>query len=65
MSENYIKDHFTCIKKYANVIEARLDDGSCTMERVSADNARYLELAQRYKVNYILIDDKYEINIDL
>ena len=65
MSGKYIKNNFACIKKYANVIEARPDDGSCTMDRVSADNARYLELAERYKVNYILIDDKYEINIDL
>jgi hypothetical protein len=24
-----------------------------------------LDLAQKYNVNYILIDDKYEINIDL
>lgn len=32
---------------------------------VLEDNARYLELAQKYDVNYVLIDNKYEINIDL
>lgn len=65
LSENYIKNHFADIKKYASVIENRLDDDGCTVESVLEDNARYLELAQKHKVNYILIDDKYEIDIDL
>ncbi|MBE5972141.1 MAG: adenylate kinase [Lachnoclostridium sp.] len=65
MSEEYIKKHFDDIKKYANVIENRLDDEECTMERVLADNTEMLALAQKHEVNYILIEDKYEINIDL
>ena len=65
MSEEYIKNHFADIKKYANVIENRLDDEWCTMESVLADNAEVLSLAQKHNVNYILIDDKYEINIEL
>lgn len=65
MSENYIKNHFANIKNYASVIENRLDDDWCTMERVLEENAQFLELAQKYDVNYILIDDKYQINIDL
>ena len=64
MSEGYIKRHFADIKKYANVIENRLDDEWCTMESVLADNAGVLALAQKYNVNYILVVDKYEINID-
>ena len=65
MSENYIKNHFSDIKKYANVIENRLDDEWCTMESVLADNAEVLALAKRHNSNYILIDDQYEIKIDL
>ena len=65
MSEKYIRNHFTDIKKYANAIENRLDDEWCTMESVLADNAEMLVLAQRYNLNYILIEDRYEINIDL
>ena len=65
MSEEYIKNHFADIKKYANVIENRLDDEWCIMESVLADNAEMLELSQKHNVNYILIEDKYEINIDL
>ena len=65
MSEEYIKNHFADIKKYANVIEKRMDDEWCTMESVLSENAQILEFAKKYNVNYILIDDKYEINIEL
>ena len=65
MSEKYINTHFADIKKYANIIENRLDDEWCTLESVLAENAEFLKLAQLYKVNYILIDDRYEVNIDL
>ena len=65
LSENYIRNHFADIKKYANVIENRLDDEWCTMESVLADNLEMLTLAREHNVNYILIDDKYEINIEL
>ena len=59
MSEDYIKNNFTSIKRYANAIENRLDDEGCTMETVLEDNARFLRLAQTHGVNYVLIDDKY------
>ena len=65
MSEQYIRCHFADIKAYANVIENRLDDIWCTLESVLVDNAQMLELAQKHQVNYLLIDDKYEINIQL
>ena len=65
MSEEYIRNHFNDIKKFANIIEKRLDDEWCTMESVLVDNASMLELALEYKANYILIEDKYIIDIDL
>ena len=65
MSDNYIKKHFADIKKYANVVEDRLDDEWCTLESVLEDNAEVLELAIRNQVNYVLIDDKYEVDIEL
>ena len=65
LSEKYIRNHFNNIKKYANAIENRLDDEWCTMESVLADNAAVLALAKRHNSNYILIDDQYEIKIDL
>ena len=65
MSEGYIRSHFSDIKGYANTIENRLDDDWCTLENVLDDNAEMLALAQNHHVNYILIEDKYEIPIDL
>ena len=65
MSEEYIRNHFADIKKYANVIENRLDDEWCTIDSVLTDNAEVLALAQKHNANFILIDDQYEINIDL
>ena len=65
MSEKYIRNHFADIMKYANTIENRLDDEGCTMESVLEDNKEMLSLAQKHNVNYILIEDKYEISIDL
>lgn len=65
MSERYIVNHFSDIKKYANAVENRLNDDWCTMESVLEDNARILELAEKYGVNKVFIDDVYEIDIDL
>ena len=63
MSEDYIRNHFDDIKRYACVIENRGDDEYCTLENVLKDNAQVLELAQKHNVDYVLIDDKYEIDI--
>ena len=65
MSEQYIKNHFADIKKYATVIENRLNDEWCTIENILADNAEILDRAQKHNVNYIFIKDKYEINVEL
>ena len=64
LSENYIRNHFGDIKKYANVIEKRIDDEGCTLESVLAENAQMLELAKEHKVPYLLIDEEYEIDLD-
>lgn len=63
MSERYIKNHFDDIKKYANIIENRMDDEYCTIENVLRDNADVLEACQKHKVNYILIDDEYQVSL--
>ena len=65
MSEEYIRNHFADIKGYASVIENRTDDDYCTLETVLEDNRKVLELAIAHKVNYILIDDEYKIDVDL
>ncbi len=65
MSENYITKHFENIKKYADVIEKRLDDSYCTIENVLRDNMQIRSLAEKHNANFILIDDKYDVDIDL
>ncbi len=65
MSENYIRKHFDDIKKYADVIEKRLDDSYCTFESVLQDNMQIRSLAEKHNANYILIDNDYDITIDL
>lgn len=59
MSENYIKNHFADIKKFANIIENRLDDSDCTIESLLADNEQILVNAKKHGINYILIDNDY------
>ena len=65
MSEHYIREHFGDIKRYANIIEKRMDDKYYTLESVLEDNMHVLQQAQKYRVNYILIDDNYEFDIVL
>lgn len=63
MSEAYIREHFAEIKRYANVVEARLDDTDCTMERVLEDNARVLARVRESGFRCILIDGAYRIDL--
>ena len=64
MSEKYIQTHFDDIKKYANVIENRLDDSGCTIDIIIEENKQMLESAIKHRVNYVLIDDEYKIKIE-
>ena len=61
MTEHYIRNHFDDIKKYANVIENRLDDGDCTMDNVLRDNAFVMEQCRKYQVDYIQIEEEYKL----
>lgn len=64
MSEGYIRDHFGDIQGYANVIEHRLAD-DCAMETLVKENRQTLEAVTANKLDYILIDHQYEIDLDL
>ena len=64
MSENYIRNKYDDIKNYANVIEKRLNDEYYTMEIALRDNSLILEMAEKNNLNYILIDDEYNINME-
>lgn len=63
MSENYIKNNFEDIKKYANIIEKRIDDEDFTLDVALEDNRLILEQVKKHNLNYILIENKYEVEI--
>ncbi|MBQ3551533.1 MAG: adenylate kinase [Clostridia bacterium] len=65
LSPEYIKNNFAAVKKYANAIEKRKDDEYYTTETLIDDNIEILRQCQTYNVNYILIDEKYQIDIEL
>jgi hypothetical protein len=64
MSRKYIENHFDDITNFANIIEKRIDD-DFTAENLIRDNEIILDSVRQNNLNYILIDDKYEIKIDL
>lgn len=63
MSEEYIRNNFSDIKKHSGAIEKRLFDDDITLENLIEANAENLRLAKKHKCDYYLIDDKYEIDI--
>ena len=63
MSEQYIRRHFDDIRRFANVIERRIDDTDCTTENTLRDNARTLALSRNAGTTVILIDDEYNIEL--
>lgn len=60
MSKDYIENHFDDIKKHRNIIENRLD-ADCLKDELLKDNLKFLELAKQNEVDYIFIDEKYEV----
>ena len=65
MSEKYINNHFHEIMKYADVIEKRIEDEGLTIDTVLRDNAEILELCRSHKLEYILIDNEYQVDLEL
>lgn len=62
MSEAYVKNHLADIKKYANVVEARLYDDINEQELIKS-NLFNLQQVKKHQLDYLLFDDKYEIDI--
>jgi adenylate kinase family enzyme len=60
-STNYIENNFDKILKFANVIEQRLDDSDLSIDSLIEDNKRILDGCISFNLNYVLIDDEYNI----
>lgn len=64
MSERYLRNHWTEVQRYANVVEQRLDDADLCQEALIAENRANLAACRRFRCPYLLIDQSYEINLD-
>ena len=64
MSEKYIDEHFDNIKEFASVIENRMDD-DYSAEMCQRENAYMLEQCIRYRAKYILVDEDYQVDVEL
>ncbi len=63
MTERYIRANFEDIKRFANVIEDRLDGDWLTPEALIRDNAENLAGCKEYGCEYVLIDGEYAPDI--
>ena len=65
MSKDYIESHFNAIKQFASVIENRGDDSWCSKDILLRDNMYNLEMCKKHGCRYILIENGYDVDIDL
>lgn len=65
MSEDYIKRHFDDIKKYANIVEKRIEDASPTKEQLLRENAKYAHFRREAVCTPIVIFDNYSRNTNI
>ena len=65
MTEPYIRSHLEDIKAYAGVIEDRLDDSSLSVEQMVLENRRNLEQCGKFGHTPVLIEERYQIELDL
>ena len=64
MSNTYIETHFEEIKAHASDIEVRLDDTSCTVERLQADNHAFAEGFQKSGEPIVWINQDFESTVN-
>ena len=64
MSERYIRNNFTKIRRYAKVIENRITD-DLDLEELILNNKKNLTQVKEYNLEYIMIDDEYKIDIKI
>ena len=62
MSETYIIRHFDDIIRNENVIEKRLPNVDFTIESVKKGNQYYFQQCKQFGLDYVLIDDEYDID---
>lgn len=65
MSEKYIDNHFDDIIKYESIIEKRISDSDFNAKALIEENKNILRDCISRGLNYILIDDSYDVDIEI
>ena len=65
MTADYIENNFADIRKYENVIEKRKYGGNFDKQNLIQDNENNLRLCKKFGLNYIVIENEYEVEIEL
>lgn len=63
MSRRYIEDHFGDIQNHGSAIEQRLDDSDLSADALIRDNEENLRLCKENGCPYLLLNDRYEIDL--
>ena len=64
MSEAYIEAHYQDIIRHRRAIEDRLPGEAPTKEELIRENVRNLQQCERYGCSYILLEDRYHIDLE-
>ena len=64
MSDTYIETHFEEIKAHASDVESRLDDSSCTVERLQAENRAFAAGFRESGEPIVLIDQDFKSTVN-
>lgn len=65
MSEKYIDNHFDDIIKYESIIERRISDSDFNAKALIEENKNILRECISRGLNYILIDESYDVDIEI
>ena len=63
MTDDYIDTHFDEIKAHASAIESRLDDTSCTIAGLKADNQAYIKECHENGEKVTFIGSDYKLTM--
>ena len=65
MTEKYIRNNYDNIKMYENIIENRKKQEDIKIDELIKENKYNLDMCRKYENEYVLIDDKYDINLEI
>lgn len=65
MTEEYINKNYNNIKMYENSIEIRKNKEDIDINELIKENKYNLEMCKKYDNDYILIDNKYDVDLTI